>query len=126
MSRRTERIGEQIRAELARLVRDELRDPRAGMPTFTRVQVAPDLATASVFWSSFGGEDDPSLQEVGEALESAAGFLRRRLASELALRRTPELRFRHDPSLELGSRTLALLREAAPGGAGDTGPEEES
>ena len=43
MSRRTERIGEQIRAELARLVRDELRDPRAGMPTFTRVQVAPDL-----------------------------------------------------------------------------------
>ena len=48
---------------------------------------------------------------MAEGLTSAAGFLRRRLAKELSLRRTPELRFRHDPSLERGAQMLDLLRE---------------
>ena len=75
----------------------------------TRVQVAPDLSTASVFWSPLDA-DKPDVERVAEGLMSAAGFLRKRLAKELSLRRTPELRFRHDPSLELGAHTLELLR----------------
>lgn len=110
MSIRIERIGEQVRAELSRLLRDEVSDPRVGMLSLTRVAVAPDLSTAAVFWSPLASEV-AEVERMAEGLASAAGFLRRRLAKELSLRRTPELRFRHDPSLELGAETLALLRE---------------
>ena len=110
MSIRIERIGEQVRGELSRLLRDEVSDPRVGMLSLTRVEVAPDLSTAAVFWSPLGPKA-ADVEQMAEGLMSAAGFLRRRLAKELSLRRTPELRFRHDPSLELGAETLALLRE---------------
>ena len=52
MTRRTERIGEQIRGELARLLREEVTDPRVGLVTLTRIDVAPDLSHAKVFWSA--------------------------------------------------------------------------
>jgi ribosome-binding factor A len=114
MSWRLERIGEQIRGELSRLVRDELRDPRIGLLTLTRVEVSADLSAASVFWSPLDARGDRGLEEVGAGLASASGFLRRRLADELSLRRTPELRFRHDPSIERGAQTLNLLRSLEP------------
>ncbi len=110
MSIRTERIGEQIRDELSRLLRDEVSDPRIGLVSLTRVAVAPDLSTAAVFWSPLAVAVDNDLEEVRQGLSSAAGFLRKRLAKQLSLRRTPELRFRHDPSLQKGAETLALLR----------------
>ncbi len=130
MSWSLERIGEQIRGELSRLVRDELRDPRIGLLTLTRVEVAPDLSAASVFWSPLdarndGGLQDESLEKVAAGLASASGFLRGRLADELSLRRTPELRFRHDPSIEQGAQTLALLRSLEqPGDATAASPED--
>lgn len=108
MSRRTLRIGEQIRAELARVLREEATDPRLALLTLTRLDVAPDLSHALVFWSALADEE-----AVAEALEAAAPFLRRRLARALDLKRTPELRFRYDPSLALGSETLSLLRSLA-------------
>jgi ribosome-binding factor A len=112
-------VGEQIRAELARLLREEVADPRIGLVTLTRVDVAPDLGNARVFWSAIppAGPAPSEAERAREAertehgLERAAAFLRRRLAEELPLRRVPELRFRHDPSLALGSETLSLLRE---------------
>ena len=125
-SRRSERIGEQIRAELARLLREEVTDPRIGLVTLTRVDVAPDLSNARVHWSAFGvrprtgapsppgpGAEPDAATQAG--LDSAAGFLRSRLAGALVLRRIPELRFVHDPSLVEGAPTLALLRELADG-----------
>jgi ribosome-binding factor A len=114
LSRRTERVGETVRAELARLLREEVTDPRIGLVTLTRVDVAPDLGNARVYWSvvARAGEDAEEAARRAEAgLASAAGFLRRRLADALTTRRTPELRFRHDPSLALGDHTLAVLRE---------------
>jgi ribosome-binding factor A len=111
MSRRTERIAEQIRSELARVLREEATDPRLSLVTITEVDVAPDLGNAVVFWSALDVEGKVDLDQVQAGLESAASFCRRRLARELPLRRMPELRFRHDPSLEQGTRTLALLRE---------------
>jgi ribosome-binding factor A len=113
MSRRTERIAEQVRGELARLLREEVTDPRIGMVSLTRVDVAPDLGHALVFWSALGADDPDARERVQDGLASATAFLRRRLARALPLRRAPELRFRHDPSLALGGRTLALLRELA-------------
>jgi ribosome-binding factor A len=119
-------VGEEIRAELARLLREEVEDPRIGLVTLTRVDVSPDLRNARVYWSRV--EAKAGAEEAGEGeraaergLASAAGFLRRRLAAALPTRRVPELRFRHDPSLALGSHTLALLREIA----ADEGDDEE-
>ena len=102
-------------AELARLLRQDVTDPRIGLVTLTRIDVAPDLSNAVVFFSAL--DVDPADEEAAANLEaglaSAAPFLRRRAAHELPLKRMPELRFRYDPSLVLGSQTLAVLREVA-------------
>lgn len=111
MSRRTDRIGEQIRAELARLLREEISDPRVGLLSVTRVDVAPDLSNARIHWSSFEGPDQPDPADTAAGLASAASFLRRRLARTLTTKRVPELRFEHDPSLSAGTETLALISE---------------
>jgi len=120
VSRRTERLAGELLAELARLLREEVTDPRVGLVTLTRVDVAPDLTHAIVFWSALGVEHDAErLAERQAGLRSAAPFLRRRIASALPLPRSPELRFRYDPSLALGTRTLSVLREVASDGGDD-------
>jgi len=128
VSLRTERIGEQLRGELARLLHEELTDPRVGLVTLTRVDVSPDLSHAVVFWSPLDAREG-DVEEVEAGLESAAGFLRSRVASRLSLRRTPQLRFRYDPSIAEGSRTLSLLRSLNRGGPeepeGEEGPHGE-
>lgn len=110
MSRRTERIGEQLRSELAMLFVREVTDPRIKFVTLLSVDVAPDLSSALVFWSMLETKDGPSLEEAREGLESAAPFLRRRLAQEIELRRMPALLFRYDPSLAKGDEMLTLLK----------------
>ena len=129
MTRRTERIGELLRGEIAKVLRQEVTDPRIQLVTLTRIDVAPDLSNAVVYWSSMTKENargasgagnqpgaisterEDELADIGRGLESAAGFLRTQIARNLPnLRRTPALRFRHDTSLELGSRTLEVLR----------------
>jgi ribosome-binding factor A len=120
LSRRTERIAGELLAELSRLLRAEITDPRVGLVTLTRIDVEPDLTQALVFWSALDvepGEDRIEQHQAG--LESAAPFLRRRIASALPLKRMPELRFRYDPSLALGTRTLSVLREVAPDGGAE-------
>ncbi len=126
MTRRTDRVSEQIRGELARLLQSEITDPRVGMVTLTRVDLSPDFRNARVDWSRFdpgdGDASDPEALERAEqaaretqaGLESAAGFLRSRLAKALPLKRVPELRFHHDTSLALGARTLELIAELDP------------
>ena len=105
MSRRTERIGEDLRGEIARVLHEEVSDPRIEMVSLTRVDVAPDLSHALVFWSSLQSE---SVDRIQEGLESAAAFVRRRLARHLPLRRTPELRFRHDLPRRLSHYTMTM------------------
>ena len=125
MSRRTERIAGELLAELARLLREEVTDPRVGLVTLTRIDVAPDLSHALVFWSAIDlAPDENRVDEHQAGLDSAAPFLRRRIASALTIKRMPELRFRYDPSLVLGTRTLSVLRELEPDEAeGNDGAE---
>ena len=113
MSRRTERIAEQLRSEIARVLREDATDPRTRLVTLTRVDVAPDLSNALVFWSALDIRDADSVEETQDALESAASFVRRHLAHSLPLRRVPALHFRYDPSLLLGDQTLSLLKSLA-------------
>ncbi len=110
MSRRTDRVSQVVRAEVARILRQETTDPRLRLVTVTHVRVSPDLGNAQVHWSCLSGDDEENVERVAEALDSASGYLRRHLAEALPLRRVPSLHFRHDPSMALGARILATLR----------------
>lgn len=117
MSRRTERVEELLRGEIASLLHRDVTDPRVKLVTLTRVDVSPDLRNAMVYWSRVDAKGAPPPEEVAAGLESAAGFLRRRLSERLVLKRMPALSFRFDPSLELGNQTLNTLRELSDGPA---------
>jgi ribosome-binding factor A len=117
VSRRTEKIGSELRTEVARLLREDVTDPRVRLVTITRIDVAPDLSHAVLYYSVMDAapDDEAAIEAVDDGLHSAAPFLRRRAARVLPLRRMPELRFRYDPSLSLGTRTLSVLRELEAG-----------
>ena len=120
---RGERVADLIRAELARALREEVREPLLGFVTLTAVRLSPDLRSARVYVSVLDHEAERTL----EALRRAAPFLRRVLAHRAGLRFTPELRFVFDPSLATGSRIDELLREAnvepdSPAGPGSDAP----
>jgi len=125
VTRRTERINEQLRAEIARILREEATDPRIGLVVLTRVDVSPDLRNARVLWSQLDAAplpDDDAVPEVDEdmqsGLESAASFVRRRLAECLPLKRVPAIHFQFDPSIAVGSRTLSRIQELGDGTEG--------
>ena len=109
MSRRTERLGEEIREEVAQLIVGELKDPRIGFVTVTRVEVTPDLRTARVYVGVLGTEKQRQASLTG--LRQATGFLRRALGQRLRLRYTPELVFTYDEGLEASDRVAQLLAE---------------
>jgi ribosome-binding factor A len=113
MSRRLERVADQLRAEIARVLRSEVADPRVALVTILRVDPSPDLRNALVFWSRIERPGGPTVPEIAAGLASAAPFVRRQLARALPLKRMPALEFRYDAALEEGDRTLALLREIA-------------
>ena len=120
MSRRTQQVGEFLREELTDIIRREVKDPRLGFWSVTRVEVPPDLRTARVYVSVLG--DDEERTATLAALRSAAGFIRHHLKPRLRMRQIPELEFRDDRSMEHADaigRALRQIRadDAAAGGA---------
>jgi ribosome-binding factor A len=109
MNQRTDRLDSQIRAELMDLLQREMKDPRLGFVTITRVETARDLGSARV-WVSIYGEESERTQSM-EALERAAPWLRRKLGERLQIRHVPQLVLRRDDSIEAGDRVLRILRE---------------
>ena len=107
---RSMRVAEQIRRELAELIRDEVKDPRVGMVTVGDVEVSKDLAYAKVYFTVFG--DEKAGREAETGLNRAAGFLRRQLSHIMRLRQVPELRFVYDETSIKGARLSALIDEA--------------
>ena len=109
-TRRILRLNEQIRQELAELLRREMRDPRlGGLITITAVDTSPDLAMSRVYVSVLGSDEETA--DALRALRRAAGYLRREMGPRIRTRRLPALDFRLDPSLARGARVMALLRE---------------
>jgi ribosome-binding factor A len=109
MSQRTDRLDSQIRAELMDLIQREMKDPRIGFATVTRVETAKDLGHARVWVSVYGAGDERDAAMA--ALRDATPWLRRKLAERLTIRHVPQLTLRHDDSIESGDRILRLLRE---------------
>ncbi|MDI3490277.1 MAG: ribosome-binding factor [Thauera sp.] len=104
---RSQRVVEQIRRELAELIRLEVKDPRVGFITLTDVEITPDYAHAKVFFTSMTGEAD--VPEIQQGLRRASGFLRRELGRRIRIHTIPELHFHYDRSVEEGSRLSRLI-----------------
>jgi ribosome-binding factor A len=110
--RRTDRINELLREEIALMVRNEVRDPRVGLATITAVETSPELDHARIYVTTLGDEQERS--EVLAGLASAAPFIRTQLSKRLRMRRVPELHFQYDRMLDEATRIEQLLREALP------------
>ncbi|MGB8957361.1 MAG: 30S ribosome-binding factor RbfA [Tumebacillaceae bacterium] len=114
---RVGRVGEQIKKEIVDIVRSEIKDPRVGFVTIMDVEPSGDLQHATIFVSVLG--KDEQRKETMEALQKAAGFIRSEVGRRIRLRRTPELHFKLDTSLDYSSRISEVLRDIEEGGAGD-------
>jgi ribosome-binding factor A len=112
MTKRTDRVNELLRDEIAELVRNDLRDPRmGGMVSVTHVDVSPDLRHALAFVSVFG-TDDERLGTM-QALDSARPFVRRELGRRLRLRYIPDVEFVSDRSIEQAQELTDQMRRNA-------------
>jgi ribosome-binding factor A len=109
LSRRTERLGGQIRDEVALMVASELKDPRLGFVTVTRVELTSDLRHARVYVGALGEEGEAGVSLA--VLRKAAGFVRREIGRRLRIRFAPEIDFRYDRGLEAADRVARVLAE---------------
>ena len=110
---RLSRIDHEIQRVLGTLVSQELKDPRMGFTTVTRVEATQDLRFAKVYVAIIG--DRHVARQTMDALEHAAGFLRGELGHQVRLRYTPELTFVEDRSTERAIALSKTLREAEAG-----------
>ena len=116
---RSDRVAEQVRRDLADLLRNELKDPRVGMISLTSVELTPDYAPAKVYYTTLNSEH---LADIEQGLKRASGFLRRELGRRIHIHTLPELHFIYDNSLERGSSLSQLIDQA--NAISDQTPEE--
>lgn len=104
---RHHRLADQIRGEVADMIEGELKDPRIGFVTVTRVHLSPDFSHARVLLSIMG--DEQARKDSLNGLQSAAGYVRRQVTQRLRLRRAPEISFAIDRGAEDAVRIEELL-----------------
>ena len=107
--RRSERLGEEIREAVARIIADGLNDPRIGFVTVTRVDLTADLRHARIFVGVLG--DAAQRDKTLAGLKQAAGFVRRELGRRIRVRHTPELVFQYDSGLDATDRVAQIIEE---------------
>lgn len=107
---RSRRVGEQMHRLLGEILLREVKDPRAHGVSVTAVDVSRDLSHATVWFSTLDPDADPA--PAAAALANAAGLIRGRLGRAMYIRQVPQLHFRHDESLERGSRISDLINRA--------------
>lgn len=107
---RTRRVAEQMHRLLGEILLREVKDPRAHGVNVTAVEVSRDLSHATVWFSTLDPDADPA--PAAAALAGAAGLIRGRLGRAMYIRQVPQLHFRHDESLERGSRISDLINRA--------------
>lgn len=95
---RAERIAQALKKEVSSIIHDELKDPRIGFVTVSRVELTQDFQYAKIFFSVLGTEKEQL--DSKEALESAVGFIKRQIGRRIKLRLVPEIRFIQDKSGE--------------------------
>ncbi|HEY9700131.1 MAG TPA: 30S ribosome-binding factor RbfA [Trichocoleus sp.] len=123
-SRRVVRVAELIKREVSQLLFNGIKDDRVGrgMVSVTDVDVSGDLQHAKVFVSVYGSDDVRAAAMAG--LKSATGYVRSELGHRVRLRRTPEIQFVEDRSIERGTQVLSLINRLSQERKPD--PEEET
>lgn len=106
---RSERMAEQLRRELAEIVRDEIKDPRLGFVSFTEVRMSRDLSHAVIYCSVLNSEDQAESIEI---LNRAVGFIRKEIARRIRARIVPTLKFAIDDSVMRGAAMDSLISKA--------------
>lgn len=108
-NRRVARVASLIKQEISQMLLNDIKDDRvgAGMVSITAVDVSKDLQHAKIFVSIYGTE--AARQETMAGLKAATGFVRSELGHRVRLRRTPEVRFIEDRSIERGTQVLSLI-----------------
>lgn len=105
------RVTELLHQELAEMIRSEVKDPRLGLVTITGVDLTPDYAHATV-WFSVLPDDAEHVTQTLEGLRAASGFLRSQIGRRVRIHTTPALRFAHDASTKRGMDMSRLIDEA--------------
>jgi len=113
---RTQRLGEQIKRDLAQMLQFQVKDPRLGIVTLNAVKVAPDLGYADIYFTvmkpGMVEADAPTIKETEAVLKEMAGFLRTELSQVMTTRITPLLRFHYDVALDRGHKLTNLINKA--------------
>jgi ribosome-binding factor A len=104
---RIEKVQELMKQEISQIILQELKDPRIGFVTVTKVEMTGDLREAKIFVSIMGKDD--ALKDTLEGLQSSLGFIRREIGKRIRLRFTPEISFALDNSLAYSSHIQELL-----------------
>ncbi|NWF52616.1 MAG: 30S ribosome-binding factor RbfA [Nitrospirae bacterium] len=107
--KRSQRVSDLLRKEIADIIMNRLKDPRIGFITVTGVDVTDDIKIARVFVSILKEEERTTSIEI---LNSAKNFVRSELSKRLRMKFIPTVEFRLDTSIEYGNRIERLLREA--------------
>ena len=120
---RTDRISEEVRREVDRIIREDVRDPRVtGTWSITRADVTLDLRYAKIRVSVL---DEEQRKPLLKALKNAAGFIRRELGKNLRLRYTPELLFEEDDNIAYGVHIASILADVKPEDRPETNSEDD-
>jgi len=106
---RHERVEEAIKKEVSLIIHDELKDPRIGFVTITRVELSKDLRNARIFYSVLGKEDAGKKTKI--ALDSALGYVRSLVAQRINLRFATELMFQEDHTVEYSVKIQEILNQ---------------
>lgn len=109
--KRSARVAEAIRNELATLLIGKVRDPRLQTIHFSRVEVSDDLSLARIFYTVLGDKNE--IRQAGAGLEKAKGFMRSHIARTLNLRFTPALQFNYDDVADKVAELDDIFQELA-------------
>ena len=112
---RIDRISEEVRREVDKIIRDEMHDPRiTGTYSITRAEVTRDLRYAKIYVSVLEEEHRAPLLA---ALKKASGFIRHELGQKMLIRYAPELLFVSDRNIEYGAHIAKVLNDVMPAGS---------
>ncbi len=107
--KRSQRVGDLLREEIADIIIYRLKDPRIGFITVTGVDVTDDIKIARVYVSVFHDEERKTTLEI---LNAAKSFIRSELSKRLRMKFIPSIEFKLDTSIEYGNRIEKLLKES--------------
>lgn len=104
---RLEKVQEELRHQISLIVQQELKDPRIGFVTITRVEVTPDLKTAKVYFTRLGPKE--SFEDTVNGLNRSAGFVRKLIGERMRIKFTPQINFIYDDSLKRQDRIDEII-----------------